>query len=176
MGREFSLCDSSSFTFLHFSKIKTFPNQWLHQQTAENSYEGIWKERNNFCVFRVFLHPPIFQTLTRKSPSFNNACHKNMYKCFFFASLCRRIYFPLCIWVKRTWNQRPFFRSEGGFFLFSSPLIETESRGGYFWSWNFCVFREQYTPRLRIFLKASCSAIFMFLESEFFSTKKPMKR
>lgn len=42
----------------------------------------------------------------------------------------------------------------GEFPFFSSPLIEAESRGGYFWSWNFCVFREQYTPRLRIFFES----------------------
>lgn len=53
-------------------------------------------------------------------------------------------------WVKRTWNQRPSFYFVSIFFGLglAIPADRRKMGGGALRSWNFSVFREQYTPRL----------------------------
>lgn len=120
MGRVIFLSDSSFFTF--FSKVKSFlPNQWLHQQTEPSKHWEGKKQFSVFFVFLFFLHPPIFQTLTRKSPSFNNACHKNMYKCFFFCFSLSTYLFSIMYMSERNVKSETVLILSEGVDFFPSP-------------------------------------------------------
>lgn len=73
--------------------------------------------------------------------------YKYIFMLFFSSLLCRRIYFPLCIWVKEREIRDRFIFFGGERFLACLPA-DIEKDGRLFLKLEFCVFREQYTPRL----------------------------
>lgn len=103
--------------------------QWLHQK--QNS--GSFRDWNIFMCFYLNITSN-FSNVQLEVSEFNNACHKNMYKYESPGSFRRRIYFPLCIWVKRTWNQRPsfYFVSIFSGWGLPSPLIDERWEEGRF--------------------------------------------
>ena len=137
------------FPALFREQKKTFPCDDFISKT-EKFFCFFFQGKRDWNIFMCFIltSHPIFQMFTSKSQSFNNACHKNMYKYnFFFLSSVDVFIFHYVYEWRNVKSETVFYVGWGRNGFFSTLLIE-KKMGGYFWSWNFCVFREQYTPRL----------------------------